>query len=185
MMWLLAAGLWGFSEATFFFLVPDILLTFIALRHGWRAGMIASGIAAICAALGGAYLYQRGASDPIGARAFLEAVPALKPWLIDEINKDIAEDWAGNLFVGAVSGKPYKAYAVAAGGAATPLPLFLLVSVFARFTRFALTVSLTAIISGILARTIHLKHRQTTAKTILWVLTWLLVYGIYFTIMGW
>ena len=40
--WIVAAALWGAAEASFFFLVPDILLTAAALRHGLKAGLLLS-----------------------------------------------------------------------------------------------------------------------------------------------
>ena len=38
MMWFVAAALWGISEATFFFVVPDVLITATVLRFGLRRG---------------------------------------------------------------------------------------------------------------------------------------------------
>ena len=40
-----AALLWGFAEATLFFIVPDVLLSAIAVRRGRGAALRAAGIA--------------------------------------------------------------------------------------------------------------------------------------------
>ena len=42
-----AAFAWGVAEATWFFLVPDILLTFVALAWGLRTGLAAALAAAL------------------------------------------------------------------------------------------------------------------------------------------
>jgi hypothetical protein len=36
----LVAGLWGFAEATLFFLVPDIWLTALAVRRGLKPALL-------------------------------------------------------------------------------------------------------------------------------------------------
>src|SRR5690606_19561898 len=49
---LVAAFLWGVAEAIYFFVVADVLLTFIAVAYGLRAGLVASLAAALGAACG-------------------------------------------------------------------------------------------------------------------------------------
>lgn len=52
----LISFLWGFSEAIWFFIIPDVFLTFIALFSLKRA-LIGMGWAIFGAMLGGALLY--------------------------------------------------------------------------------------------------------------------------------
>lgn len=47
-----AAFIWGVAEATLFFFVPDVLLSYIGLKRGVRAATRASVSAAIGATLG-------------------------------------------------------------------------------------------------------------------------------------
>lgn len=59
---LLMAGIWGFAEATFFFIIPDVILTLIAM-HGLRRGMTACLIALFGAMLGGIVIYFAATYD--------------------------------------------------------------------------------------------------------------------------
>ncbi|MCE3289658.1 MAG: hypothetical protein K0R83_1670, partial [Caulobacter sp.] len=45
---------WGVAEATLFFVVPDLLIGYLALTRGFRAGAWASLLAATGAVIGGA-----------------------------------------------------------------------------------------------------------------------------------
>src|SRR5437868_1692315 len=62
-----AALAWGYAEATLFFLVPDVLLSWVALRDPRAAG-VACFWALAGALLGGATMYAWGAADPGTAR---------------------------------------------------------------------------------------------------------------------
>ena len=140
MIWLMAAALWGLAEATFFFIVPDVLLTAWALRFGIKGALRASAIAALFASLGGLALWLWGASDAAAAREAMLDIPAIGPDLIARAASDMASAWPVQLFLCAVTGVPYKLYAVEAGALHLNLAAFLLASFVARFARFALTV---------------------------------------------
>jgi membrane protein YqaA with SNARE-associated domain len=142
--WIAAAALWGAAEASFFFLVPDILLTAAALRHGLKAGLLLSVCAAILAALSGVILWVWARHDPVQARAAMLHVPAVGPDLLARVHGEFDKGWPLHLTLGAVSGVPYKLYAVEAGVRAVPLWLFVPVSFAARLMRFALTVTAAA-----------------------------------------
>ena len=64
----IAAFLWGVAEATLFFFVPDVLLSYIGVKRGVRATVRASIIAAAGAAIGGAFMYLWSAVDFTAAR---------------------------------------------------------------------------------------------------------------------
>jgi membrane protein YqaA with SNARE-associated domain len=51
-----AAALWGFAEATLFFIVPDVLLSIIAVRRGRRPAWIAMAWTIAGAIAGGALM---------------------------------------------------------------------------------------------------------------------------------
>ena len=61
---LVLAAVWGFSEATLFFIVPDVIVGLIALHHP-RKALWAGGAAVAGACVGGALLYAVGSQ--IGA----------------------------------------------------------------------------------------------------------------------
>ena len=53
----------GIAEATVFFIVPDVWISFVALRRGWQAGALAAFFACIGALIGGAIMYLWGSND--------------------------------------------------------------------------------------------------------------------------
>jgi membrane protein YqaA with SNARE-associated domain len=138
--------LWGFAEATLFFIVPDVLLSYATLRRGSRLALSAGLPAAAGALLGGAMMYWWGAQDPLGAEAVLDRIPAIGTALIETVRADMAAGWLAALFAGAFSGVPYKIFAVEAGRAGVDPGVFLAASVPARYARFAVTVLVTALV---------------------------------------
>ena len=138
--WALAAAIWGFAEATAFFIVPDILLTASILVGGTIFALRLAGIAAVAAMVGGLGMYFWSASDAGAAREMVLAVPLIAPDLIARVATEIDGAWPVNLFLGALSGAPYKIYAVEAGASGVNAAAFAVVSVAARFARFAIAI---------------------------------------------
>ena len=143
--WFLGACLWAFAEATAFFIVPDLLLTAAVLVFGLAVALRFAAAAAIAAAAGGWLMWNFGAGDADGARGFVLSVPLIGEDLISRVRDEIAGAWGPNLALGAVTGAPYKIYAVEAGAAGVNPLAFAVVSIAARFARFALTIGLAAL----------------------------------------
>ena len=116
-LWLAGAVLWGFAEATFFFIVPDLLLTAAALAFGLRRAFRLAAFTALAAAFGGLLMMRWGAGDADAARASLLSVPLLGDDLLARVQQEMQGAWPVNLALGAVTGAPYKSYAVEAGAA--------------------------------------------------------------------
>jgi membrane protein YqaA with SNARE-associated domain len=131
----LIAALWGFSEATLFFIVPDVFLSVVALRDR-RAALLCCGAAVAGALAGGFLLYCWGKADPSGAASALLAVPAISQGMIEDVRSSLVSRGLVTLFLGPLKGTPYKIYAAASGSMGLSLPLFLLVSIPARGVRF-------------------------------------------------
>lgn len=168
----LSALAWGFAEATLFFLVPDVLLTWIALRHAraaWRACLWTLAGALV----GGAVMYLWGATAPVWARAALEHVPAVSAAMCDDVAEQLRTQGTLALFVGPITGTPYKIYAVQAGAARTGLGTFLLVSVPARLLRFVIVTGLVVLICRWLPRTLAVRQGMH-------LVVWVAFYGWYF-----
>src|SRR5436190_22841966 len=90
---------WGLAEATFFFIVPDVLLTLIACRAVKPA--LKATVAALAGALaGGTIMYIFGARDAEAARTFLDHVPAIKPALIITVAGQISESGLVAVLIG-------------------------------------------------------------------------------------
>ena len=100
---------WGLAEATFFFIVPDVLLTLIACRALKLAPVLKATVAALIGALaGGALMYTFGVRDPDTARAFLDHVPTISPALIAEVERQTNESGLLAVLIGPVKEIPYR-----------------------------------------------------------------------------
>lgn len=171
---------WGFAEATLFFVIPDVLLTWLALTRP-RLAFRACAAALAGALVGGAVMFAWGGAEPDAARAALEAVPAVSAAAVDDVATELAEHGLGAVFLGPLTGKPYKIYAVQAAAGGVGLAPFLLVSVPARGLRFLFAVAATA---GLL-RLPRVRRLPVPWRRALHVAWWLAVYGVYFSLKGW
>jgi membrane protein YqaA with SNARE-associated domain len=174
------AGAWGFAEATLFFIVPDIIITFMALRHGFRRGWVAAAWAALGAVIGGIGIYVWASRDPATVERVLDLVPAVS---IDQIARAKAEtsaDWIAALMRGAFVGNPYKLFAAASGEQSVPLPAFLLVSFVARSIRFLLSGT---VARGVALGMVRLGFGRWQVPG--WAIFWIAFYAFYLTSMRW
>ncbi|MDO1559346.1 hypothetical protein Q0812_07885 [Brevundimonas sp. 2R-24] len=133
--------IWAAAEASLFFIVADVAIGWIALRRGWRAGVLAGLAAALAAGLGGAGLYAWSAREPARVERLIESLPAVPQGAVAAAAADLqSDDWRDRMLFAAFSGKPYKLYAAAGPrtnisaaelAAATPgarLPRFMLIA---------------------------------------------------------
>lgn len=168
-----AAFAWGFAEATLFFIVADVLLTFIAVALGLRVALRAALAAAIGAACGGLVMWRYGVSDPAAATRLLAAIPFVSPAMIATGMAGMATaDWPLAMLKGSVTGIPYKVYAVAAGKEGLTALLFFGITIPVRLARFAIASCVVAAISALLRRRLDLRHRLMLLATF-----WVLFYG--------
>jgi hypothetical protein len=175
----LIAGLWGFAEATLFFLVPDIWLTALAVRRGLKPALLACLAALAGALLGGLAMYGWGAADPATARTVMDWVPAIDAATIGQVRTALYEDGAVAVFLGPLLGVPYKIYAVEAAGAGIGLAVFLAVSIPARLIRFLVVTIVAWAISAALAG-----HTGPRFRTGLLAGVWVAFYIAYYTFFG-
>lgn len=173
--WLWLGFAWGFAEATFFFLVPDILITRIAIRGNLRAALLASACALIGALIGGTVLYYLGQGET--ALPLLRAsrsLPGINAEVVALTGQAIYDHGPKALLAGGLIGQPYKLFALHAGVQHVPLGVFLLFSVAARFSRFTLS----ALIAWAIGR--GLKHWSPTTLVRLHAFVWSGFYLFYF-----
>ena len=178
---LVLAIAWGLAEATFFFIVPDVLLTLIACR-ALKPAMRATVAALVGALAGGALMCAFGSREPGSARAFLDHVPAISPNLINRVAGQISQSGLLAVLLGPLKGIPYKIYAVEWGAQNKNITALLLISIPARYIRFFLA---SAAARGI-ARLIEplTNHRAAIEMSILAVI-WVAFYCYYFAHFGW
>jgi membrane protein YqaA with SNARE-associated domain len=134
---MLAAAVWGFAEATLFFVVPDVLITWLAGRE-LRRGLWAALGATAGALLGGLLMFAWGWNDPASALAALDGVPAIGEAMLERVRLDLEAHGLVAMFTGPLLGTPYKIYAALAGELGMGPGEFLLISVPARLLRFVL-----------------------------------------------
>jgi membrane protein YqaA with SNARE-associated domain len=176
--WTIGAVVWGIAEASFFFIVPDVLLTVLVLRWGWKKVLRVAVLVAMAAALTGVAMAIWGATDAAGAKAVLLQIPAVGPDLIARVAGEMGSPWwAVHVVAGAVSGVPYKLYAVEAGARHFALLPFVVVSLAARLARFCLSIAITAGAAHGLDRI-----GRGAWKAPLLALGWFAIYAVYFGI---
>ncbi|MEZ5773591.1 MAG: hypothetical protein R3D33_02435 [Hyphomicrobiaceae bacterium] len=145
------AALWGFAEATVFFVVPDVWLTIVTVRFGPRLAFVAAIAAALSAAAGGLVMLRLSAAFPEAVAQLLDMTPAISPAMIAETTAAMhAPDWPFALLQGSVTGRPYKLYAAGAGPAGIDPLVLAAVTVPARFARFSIAILVAAALRALL-----------------------------------
>lgn len=171
--WHLVAFLWGAAEATVFFIVPDVLLSFLALRAP-RLALAACASAVAGAVLGGASVHALATRAPATALAMIDAVPWIGPALIGTIRSGYAADGWWALFRGPYIGEPYKVFALLAPELGHGRWAFAAMSVPARGLRFVVVVLAVALVARLLAR-----HLPWLLRPALLILIWIGIYAVY------
>jgi membrane protein YqaA with SNARE-associated domain len=174
----IAAFIWGMAEATLFFFVPDVILSYIGLKRGAKAAARASVIAAIGAGVGGAIMAAWSLSDPQTARAAVLAVPAISEAMAARAADAVAENWFIATLFGPLSSTPFKLYAILAPHAGASVAAFALAGLIARLPRF-LAVSLGVALIGRVLKGRISPRVQTWA----FVGAWALFYAVFFARM--
>jgi membrane protein YqaA with SNARE-associated domain len=171
------AMLWGFAEATVFFIVPDVWLTRTAVRHGLKPALVNCAFSLIGALAGGVlvWLLAKQGMGPDIAR-FFDALPGISPAMIEHARASLEQQGPPALAYGAMTGVPYKLYALHAASLLS-LPAFLLVSAVARLARFVVTSCGAWLVVVVLK-----KHLQPSALLWLHALAWLAFYAFYFNV---
>lgn len=135
---------WGFAEATLFFVVADVIISLAGLLRGWRAGLATALWSTLGAVLGGGVLHRWADRSPDAALGAVERVPAVSPEMIADLHEQMRtgvqrESQTGLLAVlmrASTRGVPYKIAAASAPGLGISLRRFIWITPPARFPRF-------------------------------------------------
>lgn len=167
---------WGFAEATLFFIVPDVLLSLVAifsLRRVWQH--IAAAIAGAVA--GGALIVLWAQTNPDSAVALVKKVPFVTERMFSRVDLSYQTRGIFAVYAGPLTGTPYKIYAVAAPRFVSPTS-FLFATIPARGWRFVLVSLFSAACAGVLRKYWNASLRQLTR----WhALAWMAFYAFYWT----
>lgn len=170
------AALWGAAEATFFFVVPDVFLSFVAILdwpRTWRHVL-----AAIAGALlGGAVLFHWALVQPLPARAAVAHVPFIRGSMFVKADVGLRERGLSAVLLGSVSGLPYKLYAVQAPRYYRATP-FLLATPPARAVRFLLVwIGFGAVAAWLKRRFPWSRPWLPAIHAVLWIISYALYWG--------
>ena len=175
------AALWGFAEATVFFIVPDVFTSRLALTHGPARAFLACLFATAGALLGGSLLFALARMSPETAQSLLKTfdlIPGISPTLIETAREHVATHGAAALFVSSASGIPYKVCAIQSALGGIPFLAFLAMSVLARTLRFAAVTGLSVLCNHFVLHRFSVKTRL-----LIHLVVWTLFYAWYFTAM--
>jgi membrane protein YqaA with SNARE-associated domain len=171
--------LWGFAEATLFFVVPDVLLTFVALYSPRRTPKLVAFIL-LGSLAGGSLMFYLGARNPQQAETMVLRVPFVSPAMFDKTHRGFERDGLWTLAKAPGNGIPYKVYCVQASRYVT-WGSFIAMSVLARLERFA-PFWIVAVGLGITFRTRI--HRRPAFPAAIHAVLWILGYAWYWSRVG-
>lgn len=165
--------MWGAAEGFLFFIVPDVVIGLVAMRRGFRAGVLAASIAAIGAAAGGSAMYLWSSARPHQARVAVGAVPAVSDAMIARAEAEMrTQGWLPAALRGPASSTPYKVYAMLAPSQGVSLPAWAVAALPIRLPRFLLVAAGFALIGALL-------RDRFSPRVLLGAFTlgWVLFYG--------
>jgi len=172
-LWIVAG--WSAAEAAIFFIVADVPISWIAVRSGTKAALLAAIVAALASVAGAAAMLFWAGHDPAGAAATMAALPGIDPALI----KAAASAYHGGplaLLAGSFSGTPFKLFALeAARGHSIAI---LLLAPLVRLPRFLAIALFVGGVSRLLERWMTGRQRR-----FLLLFLWVAFYAWYFSVM--
>ena len=173
------SAVWGFAEATLFFIVPDVIVGFVGLHHP-RKALVAGAAAVGGACVGGALLYVVGRQVGGDLRGVMDAVFAIEPTMLD-LAHDQLLDSGGLAIVNAPSqGIPYKLYAAEWSLLGWGLPSLVLWTIPARAIRIVGFGLLMAIVGKVLRSRIE---RRSSAWSLAYVAAWAVFYTYFWFVL--
>jgi len=170
------AGGWGFAEAVLWFIIPDVYISLVGVRHGLRAALRLTAIAVVGAILGGIVTYQWGVLSPDTAQAAMVRLPGVDTAMVEEVSANVSSAGSIALLEGPTRAEPYKLYALAAGEHRTGVIELALWTIPGRAIRFLIS-SLIAAAVGVAGR----RFLNQRAAVALWAVFWVLAYFVVWT----
>ncbi len=168
--------LWGFAEATLFFIIPDVFLTLPALFSIRKSLKVMAAIL-LGSVLGGGVMYWYGEAHSVEAEALVRQVPFVTEKMIVKTHEEFEQYRIWALVKGPAGGIPYKIYAVQSPRYAG-LAVFLLVTVIARAWRFVLSWAVAVVLGAVFRKGIE---RRPWAAVAAHLCVWTAIYAWYWT----
>jgi len=163
-----ASAVWGYAEATRFFIVPDVLIGWVAL-NGTRPGLWSALAATAGAVVGGAAVHR----DAAGQHARLTEIPGISQAMLDDAADRFARHGWGAVLRAPIDGIPYKVYAARSALDGRPLEELMVWTLPARLWRFLLVAIGAGAFGAIFAGRIRRRERDfLVAYAALWAITY-------------
>jgi hypothetical protein len=170
---------WGFAEGVFFFIVPDVYVSFAAL-FSLRAGVVAWA-ASIAGSLTGVVAIYVLVALGFNYVPFLNLIPGISERMLFTVGRQVGAEGLPYTALLILGGVPLKVYAGVAATVGIGLGPMLLWTVFARIVRIAPTFAL-------VAATRLLFRRWIDARAMTWCAllgcVWVAFYVFYFIHMS-
>jgi membrane protein YqaA with SNARE-associated domain len=170
---------WGFAEATLFFVVPDVMVGAVALfwpRRWWRAAA-----AALIGALAGAAVLAI-LTSVFGERVrdVVVAVPGVSLGMMRDVAREVKDIGPRAMLGGPVAGVPFKVYVVESVLASAGAVSLFAWSIVGRASRIVLVAGIAALVGAVLRRPIHTHQRMFLSVYVVW---WVVTYAVFFSIV--
>lgn len=179
--WGVAGSLvWGFAEATLFFVVPDVIVGAVAIFSPRKAAW--AGLAAVGGAiLGGAILFAWAQSAEASATSAVDAVPAIHSWMFSEAGTALREHGGITVTAAAFTGIPYKVVALEMTTQGWSLPSLMAWTIPGRGLRFGLVAGVAGLFGFLAAGWIRRRRRLVLG---VWLAIWVAIYAEYWARVG-
>ncbi len=166
---------WSAAEAAIFFLVADIPISWIAVKSGTRAGLLAAIVAALASIVGILIVLAWANQDPAGATTTMAALPGIDQALVLEA-ADRFRHGPHAVLAGAFSGIPFKLFALEA--AQHNALGFLFIAPLLRLPRFLAVALFAGTVSHMLESRMTVRQRLMLLSAL-----WVTFYAVYFAVM--
>jgi hypothetical protein len=167
---------WGLAEGLFFFIVPDVYISFASL-FSLRAGALAWVFSIVGSATAAVAIYLLTTTAGLDYMSFLEAIPGISRSMIERVQSGLAAQGLPYTPLLMLGGVPFKVYAGAAFAIGLSPGSLLVWTVFARIVRIAPMFAVVAILR-------LLFRQRIDARPSVWAallgLSWLGFYIVYF-----
>ena len=175
-----ASFVWGFAEATLFFIVPDVIVGAVALvapRKALRAAAAAVAGAVVASVALFAWANAWGQT----ARAAIAAVPAVHPWMFADAARGLADHGGVVMITSAFTGIPYKVWAFEMVVENWTLPSLMAWTIPARALRLGLVAGGAGLVGWFGRRRIMVGPWLVLG---VWLAIWVAIYVEYWTRVG-
>jgi hypothetical protein len=171
---------WGLAEGLFFFIIPDVYISFATL-FAPRAGAIAWLFSIFGSLMAVCVIYLLVVTLRLDFLAFLEWVPGIPDSMVTRVGERLAAGGLPYAPLLALGGVPLKVYGASAFSLGLSLGSVLVWTVFARIVRIAPTFVVAAGIRMLLGRRIDARPATWVAGLVLF---WVAFYLFYFVRMS-